>query len=761
MVEHNNIINFYNSRKAAPGKNFADLPQIVISAQRRCKHHLKVILPKFFTQLDDRLFELAEKAHNNQEQTLYFDAMREMRRQTDDIKTHFFSAFEQGFYASLQSSQAVTGGTQGLDNIALLGDDQLEISLAVNTMADNANNLYSGLLHALTARLDFLIEDIEITKKNNPLRPETLCIAFAHSMEGVTSDINIKLLCFKVFEHSVIIKLANMYQAINDDFIAAGVLPRIKTTIIKSSEDHRSRLRDDEKQTCAASSVSQQETEAHQDSDLFSALQQLLHCQRNTPPGQRQPSISNTTSHRTADHSPAQYYPAKEILSALSKLQSQHLPDFQGEADEASAELIKARLVELISQDGNPRQINQTDIDTIDIVSMLFDFILDDPGISNHIKAQIARLQIPLLKVAIQDKAFFAQKSHPARQLLNELAYASNSLDDKDIENDATYQMVKHSIEQIVSHYERDMAIFTRQLQALREFVASEREANRQAEELLLEARDSVAREIQQRISNNRVAPLINHILMTAWKEVLVHLYLRDGKQSIAWQTALRVADDLIWSVQPKLLLNERQKLIKTIPGILNGLRDGLTLIRYDRGASEQIFSGLETLHLTSIRGGDLESVHHDANTTHQPELLSEEDFGIDISSLPDTQHDILMEESVLSSSQAWDAESTDTGQQNAPLRDMALGTWVEFIDAQSEQRKRGKLAWKCDFTGDYTFVDRRFKVVADLNQARLLQEFQLGRARIIEDVPLFDRALDSVFGGIKQALQGHTEDRH
>ena len=89
----------------------------------------------------------------------------------------------------------------------------------------------------------------------------------------------------------------------------------------------------------------------------------------------------------------------------------------------------------------------------------------------------------------------------------------------------------------------------------------------------------------------------------------------------------------------------------------------------------------------------------------------------------------------------------------------MALGTWVEFSDPENGHCRRGKLSWKCDFTGDYTFVDRRFKVVADLNFQHLAQEFELGRARLVDDVPLFDRALDAVIGNIKQTLSRQRND--
>ena len=61
----------------------------------------------------------------------------------------------------------------------------------------------------------------------------------------------------------------------------------------------------------------------------------------------------------------------------------------------------------------------------IDVVAMMFDYILDDDAIPDAMKALIGRLQIPVLKVAIIDKGVFARKLHPAKQLLNAMAEAA------------------------------------------------------------------------------------------------------------------------------------------------------------------------------------------------------------------------------------------------------------------------------------------------------------------------------------------------
>ena len=76
-------------------------------------------------------------------------------------------------------------------------------------------------------------------------------------------------------------------------------------------------------------------------------------------------------------------------------------------------------------------------------------------------------------------------------------------------------------------------------------------------------------------------------------------------------------------------------------------------------------------------------------------------------------------------------------------VRNMQLATWVEFKD--EKKAKRGKLSWRCDFTGDFTFVDRRYRVVADISMADLVTRIDEGTATIVTDVPLLDRALDAV----------------
>ena len=50
---------------------------------------------------------------------------------------------------------------------------------------------------------------------------------------------------------------------------------------------------------------------------------------------------------------------------------------------------------------------------TIEMVAMLFDFVFETRDLPDGIKALLARLQMPVLKAAMLDGAFFAKKQHP------------------------------------------------------------------------------------------------------------------------------------------------------------------------------------------------------------------------------------------------------------------------------------------------------------------------------------------------------------
>ena len=114
-----------------------------------------------------------------------------------------------------------------------------------------------------------------------------------------------------------------------------------------------------------------------------------------------------------------------DLLNLLSTIQVQSQPA-SNRADLPSQPLdVRQSLFNLVNQNPQPQGIGRIDDDAINLVSMLFEFILDDRQLPTPMKALLARLQIPMLKVVVLDKSFFSRGGHSARRLLNELATAA------------------------------------------------------------------------------------------------------------------------------------------------------------------------------------------------------------------------------------------------------------------------------------------------------------------------------------------------
>jgi hypothetical protein len=108
----------------------------------------------------------------------------------------------------------------------------------------------------------------------------------------------------------------------------------------------------------------------------------------------------------------------------------------------------------------NQHQVNATDGQTIDVVSMLFDFFFDDEALPDPIKVLIGRLQIPMLKVAIIDKDFFNQKKHPARKLLDSISRASLGWSEGHTDEQPLIDKTEEIVNFLITEFDEDISVF-------------------------------------------------------------------------------------------------------------------------------------------------------------------------------------------------------------------------------------------------------------------------------------------------------------
>jgi hypothetical protein len=96
-----------------------------------------------------------------------------------------------------------------------------------------------------------------------------------------------------------------------------------------------------------------------------------------------------------------------------------------GDGSYPPVNLIRAHREELIRASSG-----KLDHMVIDVVGSLFDQILSDSRVPPQMARQIARLQLPVLRVALSDQTFFSTRRHPVRRFINRMASLACAFED-------------------------------------------------------------------------------------------------------------------------------------------------------------------------------------------------------------------------------------------------------------------------------------------------------------------------------------------
>ena len=195
---------------------------------------------------------------------------------------------------------------------------------------------------------------------------------------------------------------------------------------------------------------------------------------------------------------------------------------------------------------------NQLESMTIEMVAMLFDFIFETKDLPDGIKALLARLQIPVLKAAMLDGAFFAKKSHPSRLLVNQLAQAGLGWSPVMGQEDPLYRQIDAIVHQILDNFSDDLTIFDEQRVELEAFLAEEEKAAEEniqstADEINQKDRLQIASvvakaEIEKRIEASPVPNFLASFLRQNWQGTLQNVYLEEGEESESWGSGVNDA---------------------------------------------------------------------------------------------------------------------------------------------------------------------------------------------------------------------------
>ena len=579
------------------------LPVALIQVRDKAAQQLKKALQGLFDSADDSLFEMADRATSNVEQNAFFEAMRDLRLKRKTIERGFLQKIFESF-ANLNQyeiGKAPQLDAVSFDGLSLVQDDALEESVAIDAMVSKVINRDGVALGHLTTRLNALVSK-KIDEKNNPLGPRALCEGFLDACRDLGVEIKVKLIIFKLFEKSVLGDLDQLYAEVNQLLIVAGVLPELKSAPPRRNTERSAAARSARGDGAALAAEGTASFGEEGIQEVFGALQLLLAEVRGSGlPARELPAGAVPIS-------------SNDLLRLLSHMQ-QRLPD-QSVAATDEFDLrnqLESLLGRASAKSGKARVVGEVDEDVINLVSMLFEFILDDRTLPDSLKALIARLQIPMLKVAVLDKTFFSRGSHPARRLLNEIASAALGwVDQDDVQRDTLYQRIDQVVQRLLNDFVDDPAIFAELLAEFMAFTGDERrrsdlleQRTRDAEEGRAKselARQQVEQALNQRLLGKTLPETVVRLLQEAWSKVLMLTCLKHGVESAQWQAVLVTMDELVWSVEPHEDPQARLRLLELVPGLLRSLREGLDSAGIDPFVTGEFFARLEALHVQAFQ---------------------------------------------------------------------------------------------------------------------------------------------------------------
>ncbi len=455
-----------------------------------------------------------------------------------------------------------------------------------------------------------------------------------------------------------------------------------------------------------------------------------------------------------------------ELLGMLEKLQAaQPSTPLNKEEIKTSVAAVRDSIRnELVSDEENTQVIAQDETNVIDLVSTLFDYILDDKELPTPMKALISRLQIPVLKVALTDKKFFGGEDHPARKLLNLLAKAGMSWDENNKSSEALYKKVEQVVFVVLNEFRDDLRLFEDLFADFDEFyqqqqarLAAMDARTREAEEN--RARAETAKTLVQQALNRRLNGLklpfsIVRLLQEGWRHVLYLSALKEGVESESWKQAVKVVDALIWSMLPPagdVQWIDRLKAVS--PKLINSLRKGLTAVNFDTHQLEVLLAEIVKSHEEIISGINAPLVEildpADTNAAKRADATPAVSIEQAISTPKVDVKAVALP--VAEVSTIYTGETLPPTDPNViAVRRMAVGTWVEFV--QTEGAIRHRLVAKIHSSEKLIFANKRGIKAAELSMMQLAIELSQNRAAILTEQPqMFDRALLSVVDGLKK----------
>lgn len=225
---------------------------------------------------------------------------------------------------------------------------------------------------------------------------------------------------------------------------------------------------------------------------------------------------------------------------------------------------------------------------TIEIVALMFQAVLTEERIPATVRVWFARLQMPVLRVAIVEPDFFATIDHPARKLIDrmgacvmgfEAGSTAGVSEPMEREIKRVVQVVeaypdtgRRVFQTVLTEYERFLDHYFKTTHAAASRGVSLAQQIEQRETLAIQ----YTIELRKMLNQVPVHDGVREFLFQIWADVLATTAVKTAPGSETTKQMQKAASELIWLASAKVSREERSEAIRRLPPLLKRLREGM-----------------------------------------------------------------------------------------------------------------------------------------------------------------------------------------
>lgn len=682
-------------------------------------------LEGFTLRLGEALFKLSDQSVRPEEANISFHSYNHLKKNSSAFYRLASGKLSELFNYEVRLLEKGHKPRQLEDDtsLALVTFDEMENKVLLETLSqaielDNADELVK-----LNLRISHLLKIDQMHVKSNPFRPQVFLKAIYKAWCEFEPVPDSHHLVLRILKPEIFLQLNPILRELNNALVERGILP-------KAADLYR--LNKHPVSPASASTTLSKKTmvdpffESKIKGILF-ANQPSLAVNMGTPnqamAAGTEPGFNTTEATNVIMDGRGRVTIGREFFEYLTGVQNTMM--------QVGPAMSQTTTLRGIVEQAPQNTITQIDSNTIGLLAKIFDYVFSDPHIPADLKNLIGQLQIPTLKAALIDREFFFKQSHPARVLIDTLAKSSVTWNPDKGVDDPLYKMIAKTVERVQKEFDQQLELFSDVAADLTQFLEEEEKQSQQElkepiaqaiqQEKIRQAREMAANDVATRTDSGEVAGFIESFLEQQWVNILVLAHTVKEQKPQALERTLKTMDDLIWSIKPKNTVEERHELVNKLPALLSSLNTWLNAIKWEDPSRVIFFSKLAERHASIARAPT------EMSTRRQVELAVNVAQKASEKSLKKTRADYTMPD-----------------QFAFFIDQLERGSWFDFT-RNNGSVVRFKLAWVSPRRSRFIFTNRQGHDAFSISAEELIEIFRSGKAQMINDEPVIERALQSV----------------